>query len=149
MSELDREVDGKRTRLTEPYWNRNNLMCCFPGGWCSWVMIGLGRRVSFCLLSAMTHRWKMKWRLWLMQLWCCWWRRGQIITALIGLCLDCEHTTLWLKCRTSVSMCAPMWVCVQESRKTSLLRAEKRTFAIFWPWMTWKLSLTKTESSLL
>lgn len=52
---------------------KNELDCSprlFPWICClSVLMIGLSLRVFFCLLSAaMTQRWKMKWRLWLMQL---------------------------------------------------------------------------------
>lgn len=36
------------------------------------------------------------------------WRRGQIITGLIGLCLDWAYATLWLKCCRKVCVC----VCV-------------------------------------
>lgn len=67
-----------RENLSEPCWNDINLLncspCLFPWiCWLSVLMIGLSLRVSFCLLSAtLTQRWKMKWRLWLMQLLCCW-----------------------------------------------------------------------------
>lgn len=43
------------------------------------------------------------------------WRRGQIITGLIGLCLDWEYATLWLKCCRKVCVYVCVCVCVGQS----------------------------------
>lgn len=61
------------------------------------------------------------------------WRRGQIITALIGLCLDSEHATLWLKCRreAGVCMCEPVCVLGQPIGIVEKEREERRWKSTF------------------
>lgn len=108
--------------LSEPYWYDNNLLYCSPClfpwiCWLSVLMIGLSLRVSFCLLSAtLTQRWKMKWRLWLMQLRCCWLKERPNYHrpdwALSGLRACHALIKVLQKC-----VCVSVHVCVLDSRQ--------------------------------